>query len=99
MKVSPNDSGMQLLGRFILPFDDRAVAAMALSHGVDAQPVSANYQCDPPQHGLLLGYAGLSDRASRAAIAGLRETFKKLEARLPAAPRAAALAEAIGSPP
>ncbi|MCR4282291.1 MAG: PLP-dependent aminotransferase family protein [Bauldia sp.] len=79
MTVSENDSGMQLLGRFIRPFDDRRVAEMALSYGVDAQPVSANYVCDDPQHGLLLGYARLNDRESRAAIMALRKAFQTLE--------------------
>ncbi len=82
MSVAANDSGMQLFGRFLMPFDDREVAAVALTYRVDAQPVSANYQCDPPQHGLLLGYAGLNDRQSLAAIGGLRSTFEKLEPAL-----------------
>ena len=85
MKVSENDSGMQLFGRFVQPFDDREVAAVALSYGVDAQPVSANYHSDAPQHGLLLGYAGLNDRQSLAAISALRSTFQRLESKIPAA--------------
>ena len=86
IRVSQNDSGMQLFGRFVRPFDDREVAAMALSFGVDVQPVSANYHSDPPQHGLLLGYAGLNDRQSLAVISALRTTFQKMELKTPTAP-------------
>jgi GntR family transcriptional regulator/MocR family aminotransferase len=83
MMVSENDSGMQLFGRFVQPFNDRQVAEVALSYGVDAQPVSANYHSDPPRHGLLLGYARLNDRDSAAAVAALRRTFQDLEPKLP----------------
>ncbi len=82
MMVSENDSGMQLFGQFLEPFDDREVAAVALSYGVDAQPVSANYHCDRPQHGLLLGYARLNERDCAAAVSALRRTFQTLEPQL-----------------
>jgi GntR family transcriptional regulator/MocR family aminotransferase len=85
MTVAENDSGMQLLGRFVASFDDREVAAEALRHGIDVQPVSINYHHDDPEHGLLLGFAGLTVRETLAAIVALRETFQVLEraGRLP----------------
>jgi DNA-binding transcriptional MocR family regulator len=86
MLVSETDSGMQLLGQFVHAFDDRKVAEIALSYGVDAQPVSANYHCDPPRHGLLLGYARLNERESIATISALRQTFERLSPRVPAIP-------------
>ena len=55
------------------------MAAAALRHGVDVQPVSINYHHDTPEHGLLLGYAGLNARETLAAIMALRETFQGLE--------------------
>jgi GntR family transcriptional regulator/MocR family aminotransferase len=62
MTVDANDSGIQLLGRFTRSLDDQAVAAAALAHGVDVQPVSINYHHDLPEHGLLQGLC----RARRA---------------------------------
>jgi GntR family transcriptional regulator / MocR family aminotransferase len=79
LHVAENDAGMQLLGKFVWPFDDQMVAAAALRRGVDVQPISINFQQYPPQHGLLLGFAGLDERATVAAIAALRATFHDLE--------------------
>jgi GntR family transcriptional regulator / MocR family aminotransferase len=81
MTVIENDSGIQLLGRFVQPLDDREVAKLAVSFGVSAQPISANYFVDSPLHGLLLGYAGLNERQSVAAMRGLRQTFEALDGR------------------
>jgi GntR family transcriptional regulator/MocR family aminotransferase len=80
ISVTENDSGMQLLGRFVMPFDDGAVAAAALRHGVDVQPISINFHHDPPEHGLLLGFAGLEERDVLPTILALRATFRELEA-------------------
>jgi GntR family transcriptional regulator / MocR family aminotransferase len=80
MTVLESDSGIQLLGRFKQPFDDREVVRTALSRGVNFQPASESYFFDPPQHGLLLGYAGLSDSQRGAAISALRRTFEILDA-------------------
>lgn len=81
MEVSASDSGIQLLGRFRKPFDDRQVAQEAALHGIDAQPLSANFHCDEPQRGLLLGYARLAERESHAAVAGLRNLFQTFDTR------------------
>jgi GntR family transcriptional regulator / MocR family aminotransferase len=79
LHVAENDAGMQLLGKFVWPFDDQMVAAAALRRGVDVQPISINFQQSPPQHGLLLGFAGLDERATVAAISALKATFRDLE--------------------
>lgn len=81
--VAENDSGMQLCGRFTMRLDDRAVAAAALQHGLDVQPVSINYHHDAPEHGLLLGYAGLDARDTLTAIMALRATLRGIERALP----------------
>jgi len=78
MTVSENDSGMQVFGRFRLPLDDREVAAAALPHGIDVQPVSINFHHDEAEHGLLLGYAGLNGEQTVRAIAALQATFQDL---------------------
>jgi GntR family transcriptional regulator/MocR family aminotransferase len=79
LSVDANDSGIQLLGRFNRPLDDRAVAAAALREGVDVQPISINYHHDAPEHGLLMGYAGLDERQTLAAIMALQAAFRSLE--------------------
>jgi len=81
--VAENDSGMQVFGKLRLPFDDCTVAAAALRHGVDVQPVSINYGHDAPEHGLLLGYAALDEPITAKAINALRATFQELEDRRP----------------
>ena len=83
MEIAENDSGMQVFGRFRQPFDDRAVAAASLRHGLDVQPVSINYCCDPPEHGLLLGYAALDDATAVKAIKALRASFEDLARQRP----------------
>jgi GntR family transcriptional regulator/MocR family aminotransferase len=77
MDVSENDAGMQILGWLKPPYDDRVIASAALRHGVDVQPVSINYNHDAPRHGLLLGYAALSDREVLRAINGLKAAFEE----------------------
>jgi len=81
MTVGANDSGMQVLGRFIRPFDDRQVAAAALKRGIHVQPLSINFHDDPPQHGLLLGFAALADRQIELTVRGLRAAFEDLQRR------------------
>jgi GntR family transcriptional regulator/MocR family aminotransferase len=78
--VRENASGMQVMGRFRLPFDDREVAVAALRHGLELQPVSINFFADPPEHGLLLGFAGLDEASAELAVKVLRRTFEELEA-------------------
>jgi GntR family transcriptional regulator/MocR family aminotransferase len=81
LTVSENDAGMQTIGRFVQSFDDREVAATALARGVHVQPVSINFHDDPPEHGLLLGFAALGERQAGSAVAALRATFEELERR------------------
>ena len=81
LHIAENDSGLQLFGRFLLPFNDCEVVAAALRHGVDVQPVSINYLHDAPEHGLLLGYAALDEATTVKAIMALRGTFEELEGK------------------
>lgn len=83
IEIAENDSGMQVFARFRQPFDDCAVAAAALRHGVDVQPVSINYRSDAPEHGLLLGFAALDDATAVKAVHALRLSFEEM-ARNPA---------------
>jgi GntR family transcriptional regulator/MocR family aminotransferase len=83
--VGENDAGMQVLGWLKAPLDDRQVAEAALRHGIDVQPVSINYRQDRPKQGLLLGYAGLSDREMAKAIKGLRAAFQSFDLKRPTA--------------
>jgi len=83
LSVSENDSGMQLFGRFTVPFDDRKIAAAALRQGVNVQPVSINYYRDPPDHGLLLGYAALDAKETLRAIFALQRAFREIAEEVP----------------
>jgi GntR family transcriptional regulator/MocR family aminotransferase len=79
LRVEENDSGMQVLARFIEPSDDCEFAAAALRNGVDVQPVSIDYHCDTPESGLLLGFAALSTSQAEKAVRALRKTFLEFE--------------------
>jgi GntR family transcriptional regulator/MocR family aminotransferase len=79
LKVSENDSGMQVTGRFVRPFDDIKFAAAALRRGVHVQPLSINFHYDKPEHGLLLGFAALDERETRRAVAALQAAFEHFE--------------------
>ena len=78
--VDPSDAGMQVLATFRCPWDDRKVAAAAFRHGVDVQPISINYRFRTPEQGLLLGFAAMDEKASTAAVAGLKAAFRDLDA-------------------
>ena len=84
LRIEENDSGMQVLARFVRPIDDCRFAEVALRHGVDVQPVSIDYHCDVPEHGLLLGYAALSSSKAERAVRALRATFLSLDRPRPA---------------
>jgi DNA-binding transcriptional MocR family regulator len=43
------------------------------------QPVSIDYHCDAPEHGLLLGFAAISTAEAEKAVRALRKTFRELE--------------------
>jgi hypothetical protein len=42
--------------------------------------LAEDYHHDVPEHGLLLGYAGLDERQTVAAIAALQAAFRSIEA-------------------
>ena len=75
MRVVENEAGMQVLGRLAPGLDDRAVAAAALRRGVDLLPLSSQYHHSPPEHGLLLGFAGVGERETMAGVRALQEAF------------------------
>lgn len=76
LSVVENDSGMQVFARFVTPLNDRKIAHAALSRGLDVQPISINYHHIEPEHGLLLGFAGLNGRQARSAILTLKAVFE-----------------------
>ncbi len=75
IRLEPSDAGIFLLGRLPEGVDDVAVARAAAALGVDTQPLSALYQTEPVEHGLLLGYAYPNERE-------IREGLKRLAAAI-----------------
>ena len=80
LSVVENNSGMQVFARFVAPFDDREIAQAALARGLDVQPISINYHHVEPEHGLLLGFAGLNDRQARRVVLSLKAMFEEIGA-------------------
>ena len=79
LTVGEADTGMQVVGRFRQPLDDRDVLAVALRHGVDFSPLSRHYRHAPPEQGMFLGYAGVSSEAMRVGVERLRAAFEEIE--------------------
>lgn len=79
LKVTENDSGMQLLASFLRPYNDRDVVAAAVKEGLDVQGISINYHSSEPEHGLLLGYAAMDERQILRAVLALRAAFMRLD--------------------
>jgi GntR family transcriptional regulator/MocR family aminotransferase len=79
LTVSGSDTGMQVIGRFRQPMDDGAVLAAARRHGVDFVRMSTQYRHAEPEHGMLLGYAGVGHDQMIAGVEKLRAAFLELE--------------------
>jgi GntR family transcriptional regulator/MocR family aminotransferase len=79
LTVQGSDAGMQVIGRFNRPMDDGEVLAAARRHGVDFVRMSTQYRYAEPEHGMLLGYAGVGQDEMHAGVEGLRAAFLELE--------------------
>ncbi len=78
LSVIENDFGMQVFARFVTPFDDTKIAQAALARGLDVQPISINYHHGEPEHGLLLGFASLTERQARRVVLSLKAMFEDI---------------------
>ncbi|AQA02098.1 transcriptional regulator [Mycobacterium sp. MS1601] len=68
MVLTPSDGGLHLLGRLPDAQSDTELANYALRQGIHVWPLSIHsYRTDQPP-ALLLGYAGTTDRDSRAGV-------------------------------
>ena len=93
LSVSGSDTGMQVIGRFRQPMDDGEVLAATRRHGVDFVRMSTQYRHAGPEHGMLLGYAGVGQDEMLAGVEKLRAAFIELErGARPQAPAARARA-------
>jgi len=79
LTVQEADTGMQVVGRFARPRDDADVRATALRHGVDFSRLSVHYRHSEPEHGMMLGYAGVSQEQARQGVERLRAAFEELD--------------------
>lgn len=79
LSVGDAAAGMQVIGRFTRPLDDGEILEAAVKHGVDFSRLSAQYRHSPPEHGLMLGYAGVSPEQAAAGIERLRSAFADVE--------------------
>jgi GntR family transcriptional regulator/MocR family aminotransferase len=79
LTVEEADTGMQVIGRFTRPLDDGEVHKAAARHGVDFSRLSLQYRHAPPEHGLMLGYAGVNTENARLGVERLRAAFMEVE--------------------
>jgi GntR family transcriptional regulator / MocR family aminotransferase len=71
LEVRSAHAGLHLVGWLPPGADDRAAAARAAAHGVEAQPLSAHALQPPVRGGLLLGYAAVPEPEIERAAARL----------------------------
>jgi GntR family transcriptional regulator/MocR family aminotransferase len=69
------EAGMHLVGRLPAGVDDMAVAREARRRDVEAPALSAFYADGPPQRGLLLGYAGVTEAEMRRGLRALAQAI------------------------
>ncbi len=68
LELSPSPAGMHLVGWLPDGVDDRVAAARATEHGVEAPAISQYYAGTAGRAGLVLGYAAVPAKESRAAV-------------------------------
>ena len=77
LDVAPHPAGLHLMGWLDAGRDDRAIAALGATHGLDLSPLSAYCIGAPARPGLVLGYASCDVGAIRAGIRVLGEVLRK----------------------
>ena len=75
LALAPAAAGMHLVARLAPGSDDRALARRAAEAGVETPALSYYYQGAPAARGLLLGYAGVGQRATERAADRLAEVL------------------------
>jgi GntR family transcriptional regulator/MocR family aminotransferase len=79
LEVSPNATGLHLIGWLPEGVDERAVSRRAAAYGVEARPLST-YRVEPGgRGGLVLGYAGYDPRQIRRAMRLLAQALEDSE--------------------
>jgi GntR family transcriptional regulator/MocR family aminotransferase len=68
MVIEPSNAGMQLVARLAARRDDRGLAARLAAAGVVTSPLSSYYLGRPRLRGLVLGYAGVTEREIGAGV-------------------------------
>jgi GntR family transcriptional regulator/MocR family aminotransferase len=79
LTVNEIDTGMQVIGRFKQSMNDAEVLTAARRHGVDFLQLSTQYRHSAPEHGMLLGYAGVGREQMLIGVERLLMAFEDLE--------------------
>jgi GntR family transcriptional regulator / MocR family aminotransferase len=77
LEVRSAHAGLHLVGWLPTGTDDRAAAARAAEHGVQAQPLSAHALQPPGRGGLLLGYAAVPEPEIEQGARRLAEALRR----------------------
>ncbi|MEM8560500.1 MAG: PLP-dependent aminotransferase family protein, partial [Bacteroidota bacterium] len=84
--VGPSDTGLHVCARLPSPSDDLALSARAAEAGLHVPPLSPCYLGATAQPGLLLGYAGVDERALREGVARLTSLLRASTGRVKTLP-------------
>jgi GntR family transcriptional regulator/MocR family aminotransferase len=74
--IEASPAGLMLLLRLLQKSDDEAVSAKLLEAGIETLPLSRHYAKRPGQPGLLLSFAGFTEKDLRAAAAALMSVLR-----------------------
>ena len=76
LEITPNPTGLHLLGRLWAGVDDVAVSRRAAGLGLEVPPLSAYCSARPDRGGLLLGFAAYEPRRIRDGVRKLAAAFQ-----------------------
>jgi GntR family transcriptional regulator / MocR family aminotransferase len=70
------ESGIQLVGTFREPCDDRAIAEAALDQGINVSPLSMQYRHGRRRQGLVMGFAAVDAATTEKGMARLARVLR-----------------------
>ncbi|MBX3082095.1 MAG: PLP-dependent aminotransferase family protein [Anaerolineae bacterium] len=77
IQLGTSDAGMHICGYLPPHMDDFAVAEAAEQHGIEVLPLSEFYLGPTQQHGLILGYTGISPDYIRVGVQTLAKVLEQ----------------------
>jgi len=78
LEIVAPETGMHLIGWLPEGVDDQQVSRLAAAHNVNVLPISSLAMTETSRSGLVLGYAGVTEREIRDAVKRLADVFHEI---------------------